>query len=89
MTNDTQQRVFSIARQILALAGVVMGVLTASVTSLHLPPSVSAVLTVGGALILAIEHFVADPSTGTPVATTTVTTTAPVERSAAMPPVAK
>jgi glycerol uptake facilitator-like aquaporin len=77
VTDDTQQRLFSIVRQVLGIAAAVMGVLTASVSQLHLPPAVSSVLVVVGGLILAVEHYVADPSTGTPVATTTVTTTAP------------
>ena len=37
---DTQQ-ISAILRQVLAIAGIVMGVLTASITSLHLPTAVS------------------------------------------------
>ena len=70
----TQQRIASIARQGLALLGVIMGVLTASVSQLHLPVAVSAAITVGGAVLLAVEHFVSDPSTGTPISTITTTT---------------
>jgi hypothetical protein len=80
MTDDTQQRLFSILRQLLAIAGVVMGVLTASVNTLHLPAPVSAVLVVAGGIILAIEHFVADPSTGTATVTTTTPSVAPVKQ---------
>jgi len=61
----TVQSVASIFRQILAIAGIVFSVLTQSVTALHLSASESAILGVAGALILAIEHYVADPSTGT------------------------
>ena len=64
----TSQQIASIARQVLAIAGIVMGVLTASVTQLHLPTAVSSILVVAGAVILAIEHYVSDPSTGTPQA---------------------
>lgn len=60
------QRVASILRQVLAVLGIIFGILTASVGSLHLPPVVSAALGIGGSVILGIEHYVSDPSTGTP-----------------------
>jgi tetrahydromethanopterin S-methyltransferase subunit C len=60
------QRIAAICRQFLALLGIVFGVLTQSVTSLHLPVAVSSTLAIGGAVILAIEHYVSDTSTGTP-----------------------
>ncbi len=69
MTINTQP-LASVARQGLAILGIVFGVLTQSVGSLHLPVAISSILTVGGAAILAIEHYVADPSTGTSVTTT-------------------
>ena len=59
------QQLSSIARQFLAIIGIIFGVLTQSVTSLHLPIAVSTTLTITGAVILAIEHYVSDPSTGT------------------------
>ncbi|HEV3370889.1 MAG TPA: hypothetical protein VG074_15085 [Acidimicrobiales bacterium] len=65
MTLNTQSTA-AIGRQILAILGIIFGVLTQSVTALHLPVAVSAVLTVGGTLVIAIEHYVGDPSTGTP-----------------------
>jgi hypothetical protein len=71
MTNSTQQRVFAVIRQVLAIISIAMGVITASVTQLHLPPAVSSVLVVAGGVILAVEHYVADNSTGTLVSTTT------------------
>jgi hypothetical protein len=71
------QQISSIARQVLAIIGIVMGVLTASVTQLHLPPAVSTVLVTAGAVILAIEHYLSDPSTGTPTTTVKTSTTAP------------
>lgn len=60
----TNQSAAAIGRQILALLGVVFGVLTQSVSAMHLPVAVSTALTLGGSVILAVEHFVADPSTG-------------------------
>ena len=65
MTITGNQSLASIARQALALLGIVFGVLTQSVGALHLPVALSSVLAIGGAVILAIEHYVADPSTGT------------------------
>jgi hypothetical protein len=63
----TTQQIGSFLRQALAILGIVFGVLTASVSSLHLPVAVSTALTIGGSIILAIEHYVSDPSTGTPI----------------------
>jgi hypothetical protein len=60
------QSVAAIGRQVLAILGIIFGVLTQSIGSMHLPVAVSSVLTIGGTLILAIEHYVGDPSTGTP-----------------------
>jgi multidrug transporter EmrE-like cation transporter len=61
----TLQSLASIFRQALAILGIIFGVLTQSVTALHLPVAASAWLGIGGAVILAIEHYVSDPSTGT------------------------
>ena len=79
VTFDTQ-RVGSVLRQVLAIAGIVFGILTQSVSSLHLPPAVSSIMLIAGSVLVAIEHYVSDPSTGTtnapsPVA---ISTTAPV-----------
>ena len=63
---NSQQSISSVARQVLAIIGIIMGVVTASVTQLHLPTAVSSILVVVGGVILAIEHYVSDPSTGTP-----------------------
>ena len=82
----TTQQLSSIARQVLAIAGIVMGVVTASVTQLHLPTAVSSILVVAGAVILAIEHYVSDPSTGTPVTRTTAAATAAPVAPAPFPP---
>ena len=72
----TTQSASAIIRQILALLGIIFGILTQSVTALHLSPVVSAWMGIGGAIILAIEHYVSDPSTGTPTTTQPPTTTA-------------
>jgi hypothetical protein len=75
------QQLSSIARQGLAILGIVFGVLTQSVTSLHLPAAVSSILVIAGSVILAIEHYVGDPSTGstpTPAPVVQATTPAPV-----------
>jgi hypothetical protein len=62
----TVQSLASVIRQVVAIAAVVMGALTASLAAIKLPTAVSAVLAAAGAVILAIEHYVGDPSTGTP-----------------------
>jgi hypothetical protein len=74
------QSVASTIRQVLAVLVSVYGVLTASVTPLHLPVAVSSVLVAFGPLILALEHYLGDPSTGTSVVTTPIAQkqTAPV-----------
>lgn len=66
VTVQTSKQSFaSVLRQVLAILSVAFGVITASVSSLRLPVAVSTVLTIAGAVILAIEHYVSDPSTGT------------------------
>lgn len=60
----TKQSVASVGRQVIAILASVYGVLSASVSQLHLPPVVSGILTATGPLILAVEHWVSDPSTG-------------------------
>lgn len=71
------QQIASVARQALAIAAIVLGALTATLNSIHLPTGASAALTAIGGVILAVEHFVADPSTGTP---TSVSITARIEQ---------
>lgn len=61
----TVQSVASIVRQVLSVAVSIYGVLTASVQALHLPVAVSTILTAFGPVMLALEHYVGDPSTGT------------------------
>jgi hypothetical protein len=86
MTVNTQS-LASILRQGLAVLGVLFGVLTQSIGGLHLPVAISSVLAIGGAVILAIEHYVGDTSTGTPtVPTTTAQGVVNVPVAAAPPP---
>jgi hypothetical protein len=81
----TPQSIASVVRQVFAIAAVVMGALTQALNGIHLPPAISAVLAAGGLLLLNIEHYLSDPSTGNPVTTTTVTTAAPVAVQAVQP----
>lgn len=63
------QRIASIVRQVVAVLVSIYGVLSATVSALHLPVAVSAILTAAGPVIMALEHYLSDPSTGTPPAT--------------------
>jgi multidrug transporter EmrE-like cation transporter len=74
--NITTQSAAAIFRQFLAILGIIFGILTQSVKALHLSPVVSAWLGIGGVVILAIEHYVGDPSTGTATTTQPPTVTA-------------
>lgn len=58
------QQIASILRQVVAVAAVVMGALTASLSSIHLPAAVSSVLVVAGAVILAVEHYLGGSPAG-------------------------
>jgi hypothetical protein len=60
----TTQNAGSIARQTLAILGIIFGILSQSVSSLHLPIAMSTAITIAGSVLLAIQHYVADPSTG-------------------------
>jgi hypothetical protein len=71
MTTVNIQRISSLGRQALAIAGIVFAILTQSDSALHLSPVVSAWMGVGGAVILAVEHYVSDPSTGSTTAVPT------------------
>lgn len=82
----TVQSIASIVRQVLAVVAVVFGVLTASVSALHLPPAVSTALATIGGILLTVEHYVSDPSTGTPAPTPTPAV--PVAAVAPLAPVA-
>jgi hypothetical protein len=63
---NNAQQLSSIARQGLAIAAVVMGALTSAISGIKLPPAASTALVALGAVILGIEHYVSDPSTGNP-----------------------
>ncbi len=92
MNNDLQQRIASIVRQVLAVAVTLYTVIATNQGSLHLPTAVTAALTAFGPVILAIEHYTADPSTGTtpppapPTPTEVVKAQEVLQRSSAMPP---
>ena len=60
------QQLASIVRQVIAIVAWVFALLTQSVAGLHLPVAVSTTLGIFGTVILAVEHYVGDPSTGTP-----------------------
>ena len=70
------QQIASIARQVAAVAAVVMGILTQALSGIKLPTAISTAMTIAGAAILAIEHYVGDPSTGLPTLTPTASPTA-------------
>jgi hypothetical protein len=83
------QQVAAILRQVFAIAAVVVGALTSSVSAIHLPPAVSSVLVAAGGVILAIEHYVSDPSTGTTTAAPagqTITSIGAIPAGGASPP---
>lgn len=79
-----EQRIASVIRQVCAIAAIVFGALTQAVGALHLSPAVSAVLVAAGGAVLAIEHYVSDPSTGSSTTTTPASATqvAPVAKAA-------
>ncbi len=58
------QQIASILRQVAAVAAVVMGILTQALNGIKLPPAISTAMTIVGGTLLAIEHYVSDPSTG-------------------------
>ena len=85
----TLQSVASVVRQILAVLVSVYGVLSASISQLHLPPAVSAVLTAFGPVILSIEHIVSvTPTAAANAPTTTKPVTPTVVGTPTIPPTA-
>jgi hypothetical protein len=72
------QQVSSIIRQALAISAIVMGALTSALSAIKLPTAVSVALAAAGALVIGIEHFVSDPSTGTTPPVSAVPVSAPV-----------
>lgn len=61
------QRVAAVARQILAVAVSIVGILSANNTIMgSLPKWVSGILVAFGPVLLTVEHYVGDVSTGTP-----------------------
>jgi ABC-type phosphate transport system permease subunit len=61
ISNKTYQRVASLARQAAAIASIVV-----SQTGVNVGHVNHSVMFSGGALLLILEHFLGDPSTGTP-----------------------
>lgn len=61
MVTINTQSVASIARQVAAIAAIVIGCLQ----SISLPAWVHPLLIAAGTIVIAIEHYVGDPSTGT------------------------
>jgi hypothetical protein len=59
------QAIAAVTRQIVAVLASIYGIASTHISAIHLPPAVAAILTAAGPVILAIEHFVGDPSTGT------------------------
>lgn len=56
------QQIASIFRQVAAIAAIVVGALP----QIGLPARVATPLIAAGGILLAIEHYLSDPSTGTP-----------------------
>ena len=73
----TVQSVSSVVRQVLAVLALVFGALTQALASIKLPPAASVVMGVFGTVILGLEHYLGDPSTGTPPVVTTTSQQAP------------
>ena len=54
-------------RQLLAIVVSVYGVLSAASVAPHLPAYITTVMTAFAPVILILQHYLADPSTGNPV----------------------
>jgi hypothetical protein len=63
------QQIGSLVRQGAAFLGLTAAIVTQAVHAVHLPPAISGTLLAVSGGILAVEHYVSDPSTGTPTAT--------------------
>jgi hypothetical protein len=64
------QRTASVLRQVLAVLALVFGALTQAVATIKIPPAASVVMGIFGTVILGLEHYVSDPSTGSTPAPT-------------------
>jgi len=82
----SKQSIASVLRQVLAVATSVYGVLTASIGSLHLPVAASTALISFGPVLLSIEHFVADPSTGSTAGSSAASTASSSPAKPTLPP---
>lgn len=70
VNSSTLTRLF---RHVVAAIGTTFGVLTQSVTALHLPVAVSAVLTASYPLLVLLEHYADVSTTPPPVVVAPVT----------------
>ena len=61
--------IVAILRQVLAYLGVIFGILSQSVGSLHLPVAVATAIIAASGLLVSVQHYVANPTTGTPAVT--------------------
>ena len=65
-------------RQVIAIVVSIYGVLTSTVSQMNIHnAATSAILASFGPLIIALQHWLSDPSTGTPTTTTTTTSNPP------------
>jgi hypothetical protein len=62
----TVQQISSIARQVVAILAFIFGILTQAVSGIHLPAAISSVMVAVGGGLVALEHYLSDPSTGNP-----------------------
>lgn len=65
---DFTQRAAAVLRQVAAITAVVLG----AIPQLNLPNAVRIPLVTVGGLLLTVEHYLSDPSTGTPTSTPTL-----------------
>jgi hypothetical protein len=72
------QQISSIVRQVgaVAISAAYTGLLAAG-NAKQIPQAVDAIIVAFGPAILLLEHFLGDPSTGTPTTTTTTSATFP------------
>ena len=59
----------AILRQVLAYLGITVGISTQSIGSLHLPVAVATAIIAASGLLVSVQHYVANPTTGTPTVT--------------------
>ena len=67
----SKQSLASTLRQVLAVVVSLIGVLTQTDAGLKLPVALSAILVAFAPVLLVVEHWLSDPSTGTPAGSST------------------